>query len=214
MIKKIERTKENFRKFNIKNGEELGQLYFKRDVLLFTCLFEKIIKVSVNEFGNISLFCVSLLGYTWECGLKNTGIKLQTLQDKDIILTLENNIRGGIGSVMGDRYVKSNENRKILYMDANNFYGYSMFQPLPYDEIEMWRGHPDTFMNWLGEILNSPDDSDIGFFIEVNLNYPDNIKEKTKNFPFAPENKIIPKDKYNDYLNKIKPKQDTKAKKN
>ena len=52
--------------------------------------------------------------------MKNTDIKLQTLQDKDLILLLENNIRGDISSVMGDRYVKLNDNKKILYMDATN----------------------------------------------------------------------------------------------
>ena len=44
---------------------------------------------------------------------------------------------------MGDRYVKSDENKKILYLDANNLYGNSMNQPLPYDEIELWHGHLD-----------------------------------------------------------------------
>ena len=28
-------------------------------------------------------------------------------------------------------------------MDATNLYGHSMSQMLPYDEIEMWHGHPD-----------------------------------------------------------------------
>ena len=55
---------------------------------------------------------MSLPGYTWQCGLKHTDIKLQTLQDKDMILLLENEIRGGISSVMGDRFVKSDENKK------------------------------------------------------------------------------------------------------
>ena len=196
----IERTKEIIKIFNIKNGEELTEIYLKSDVLLLACVFEKFIKVSVNEFKNNPLYCVSLPGYTWECGLKNTEINLQTLQDKDLILTLENNIRGGVSSVMGDRYVKSDENKKIVYMDATNLYGYSMIQPLPYDEIEMWHGDPDLYMNWLEEMLNTPDDSDIGYFIEVDLRYPDNIKEKTRNFPFCPENKLIDKDKYNDYM--------------
>ena len=152
-------------------------------------------------------------GYTWECGLKYTGINLQTLQDKGLILTLENNIRGGISSVMDDRYVKSDESKKIIYMDATNLYGHSMSQPLPYDEIEMWHGDPDLYMNWLEEILNTPDDSDIGYFVEADLRYPDNIKEKTKNFPFCPENKVISKEKYNDYMNKIEPKSYIKSNK-
>ena len=118
--KEIERTMDISKRLKIKNGEELTELYCKIDVLLLASVFEKFIKVSVNEFGINPLYCVSLPGYTWQCGLKYTGINLQTLQDKDMILLLENDIRGGIGSVIGDRYAKSDENIKILYVDANN----------------------------------------------------------------------------------------------
>ena len=44
-----------------------------------------------------------------------------------------------------------------------------MSQPLPYDEIEMWHGDPDIYMNWLEENLNTTDDSNIGYFVEVDL---------------------------------------------
>ena len=114
---------------------------------------------------------------------------------------------------MGDRYVKSDENKKISYIDATNLYGHSMSQFLPYDEIEMWHGHPDLYMNWLEERLNTPDDNEIGYFSEVDLKYPDDIKEKTKHFPFCPENKKIDPDKNTDYMKKIKPKNYTKSKK-
>ena len=63
-----------------------------------------------------------------------------------------------------------------------------MSQFSPYDEIEMWHGHPDKSWNWLDEILNTPDDNEIGYFLEVDLKYPDDIKQKTKYFPFCPEN--------------------------
>ena len=112
--------------------------------------------------------------------MKYTGFNLRTLQDIDLTLTLENTIRGGISSVMGARYVKSDENKKIFYKDSNNLYGHSMSQPLSYDEIEMFHGHTDLYMNKLEEILNNPDDSDIGYYIEVDLVYSDDIKEKTK----------------------------------
>ena len=68
--------------------------------------------MSNNDFDINPLYCVSLPGYTWKCGLNYTGINLQTFQDNDMILSLENKIRGGISSVMGNRYVKSNENKK------------------------------------------------------------------------------------------------------
>ena len=66
-----------------------------------------------------------------------------------------------------------------------------MYEMLPYDENEMWHGHPDLYMDKLEEILNTPDDNDIGYYIEVDLKYPDNKKEKTKHFPFCPQNKKI-----------------------
>ena len=170
----------------------------KSDVLLLACVFEKFKKISVYQYDINPLYCVSLPGYTWQCGLKYTGIKLQTLQDKDMILLLENNIRGGISSVMGDRYIKSDENGKVLYFDANNLYGHSMSESLPYDEIKF-----DNDVK-LEDILNTHDDSDIGYLIEVDLKYPDNIKEKTKNFPFCPEKKIN-HDKFGDYMKEVKP---------
>ena len=195
-----ERPKEIIRVFDIKDGEELTEMYLKSDVLLLACVFEKIVKVSINEMEiNPLYYCASLPGYTWQCGLKYTGINLQTLQDKDMILLFENNIRDGISSVMGDRYIKSDENKKILYIDANNLYGHSMSEPLPYDEIKFDKNVK------LEDILNTLDDSDIGYFIEADLIYPDNIKEKTNNFPFAPVNKKFNPDNFNDYMKEIKP---------
>ena len=205
--KEIERTMEINKRFNIKTGEELTEIYLKSYVLLLACVFENFIKVSGNKFGINPLYCVSLPGYTWQCGLKYTGITLQTLQDKDMILLLENNIRGGMSSVMGNRYIESDENKKILYKDANNLYGHSMSQPLPYDEIKL-----DKSVE-LEDILNTTDDSDIGFFIEVGLKYTDKIKEKIKNFPVAPVNKKIYPDNFNDYMKEIKPDTYTQTKK-
>ena len=54
-----------------------------------------------------------------------------------MILLKENIIRGGKSSVMGDRCVKSDVNRKILSIDATNFKGHSMSQTLQRDEIQM-----------------------------------------------------------------------------
>ena len=116
-----------------------------------------------------------------------------------MILLLGNNIRGGISSVIGYRYVISDENKKVLCVDANNLDGHSMSEALPYDEIKF-----DNNVE-LEDILTTPDKNDIGYFIEVDLKYSDNIKEKTKHFPFAPVYKKINPDVFNDSMKKIKP---------
>ena len=46
-------------------------------------------------------------------------------------------------------------------------------------------------MNWLEKKINTQDDGDIGCFVDVDLKYPVNMKEKTKRFPFCPENKKL-----------------------
>ena len=80
-----------------------------------------------------------------------------------MILLLENKIRGCKSSVMGDRYKKSDETKNILYTDAKNLYGWARSESLPYDEINIDRKVK------LEDILNIPDDSDIGYFLEVDL---------------------------------------------
>ena len=124
-----------------------------------------------------------------------------------MILLLENNIRGGVSSVMSDRYIQSDENKKILHIDATNLYGHSMSEPLLYDDIKF-----DRDIN-LEDILNTTDGSDIGYFIEVDLKYPDNIKEKTKHFPFAPVKKKINLGYFSDYMKEIIPDTYTQNKK-
>ena len=70
----------------------------------------------------------------------------------------------------------------------------------------MWHGDPDLYMIKLEEILITPDDSDIGYFIEVDFRYPGNIEQKTKNFPFCPEIKLIQKNKHNACMKTIQSK--------
>ena len=76
-----------------------------------------------------------------------------------MILLIENNIRKGVSGVMGDRYVESKE--KKLYKDANILYGWAMSEYLPSDEIKFDRNVK------LEDILKTPDNNVIGYFIEV-----------------------------------------------
>ena len=84
-----QRTKKVTKKLDLKNGEELTEIYLKSDVTLLADVFENFIKISFEKYGINLLYCVGLPGYTWQCGMKHTYIKLQALQDKDIILLLE-----------------------------------------------------------------------------------------------------------------------------
>ena len=47
-----------------------------------------------------------------------------------MILILGRCFKGGINSVMEDRYVKSDDNKRILYRFANNIFGYALSESL------------------------------------------------------------------------------------
>ena len=165
-----ERTREIINMFDFEKRGEITRLYCKRDVIILADVFEEFVKVSTEDYGSNPLDCVSLTGNTYQCAFKHTDIKLQTLHDKDLILLKEKNKRGGISFVMGDRYVESDENKKILYADATNLFDHSMSQMLPYDEFKFEKNICSE------EILNTPGDNDIGYFSKVDLKYPDNMK--------------------------------------
>ena len=133
---------------------------------------------------------------TWQCGLNYTNTDLQRLQDKEKIFPNKNNIRGGISSVFADSYVKSDDNQKKIYIDANNFYGHNHCLMIKLNLIKNVN---------LEDILNSAYDSDIGYSVEVDLPDPDIIKEQTKKLPFAPENRKLDFDNTKPYMNGSKP---------
>ena len=180
----IKRTQELIDKNKIKNGRELTMLCLKMDVLQLADVFENFVESSTREYKINPLYTYSLPGYTWKAGLKVTNIKLDYIKCKELLLLLENNIRGGISNVVGDRFVESNENKQILYIDANNLYGWAMSQYLPTSEFEKLQLPEEYILEQIVEDLRFvPDNNAFGFFIECDLEYPVEIKEKTKNFP-------------------------------
>ena len=134
--------------------------------------------MSAKEYKIYPLYCVSLPGHTYQCGLKYTNYKHQTLQDEETILLLEKNIRGDISSVMANRGVIFKLQKKIFHIDANNLYDWALSQTLPRDETKIDKNVT------LKDILNTSNDSPFGYLLEVHLENPDEIKQKTLNFPF------------------------------
>ena len=200
----IKRTQELIDKNKIKNGREITMLYLKMDVLQLTDVFENFVESSTREYKINPLYSYSRPGYTWKAGLKLTNIKLDYYKCKELLLLFENNIRGGISSVMGNRHVQSDENKQILYIDANNLYGWAMSQYLPTGEFKKLQLPENYSQDQLVEdLLQIPDDNEYGFFIECDLEYPAEIKEKTKNFPFCPYQTKADPNLFSAYMNNV-----------
>ena len=65
--------------------------------------------------------------------------------------------------------------RSIWYIDANNLYGCAMMQKLPYKDFQF-----TTTTTTLDTILNTPDDSDHGYYIICDIDYTNECKERTE----------------------------------
>ena len=66
------------------------------------------------------------------------------------------------------------DQRSIWYIDANNLYGYAMMQKLPYNDFEF------ITTTTLDVVLNTPDDSDHGYYIVCDIDYTNECKEITE----------------------------------
>ena len=84
---------------------------------------------------------MSAPGLAWQACLKKVGVKLELITDYDMILMIEEGIRGGICQAT-HRYVKANnkytknydknfESSYIEYLEANNLYGWECLKNYP-----------------------------------------------------------------------------------
>ena len=83
-----------------------------------------------------------------------------------------------------------------------------MSQYLPtrdFKKIKLCCEYDSVLMNEIKEDnLSTPDDNEYGYFIECNLEYPAEMKEKTENFPFCPYQTKADTELFTTYMNSVK----------
>ena len=118
--------------FEIKSRGKYHDLYVQSDTLLLADVFENFRDKCIEIYGLDPANFLSAPGLAWQASLKKTRVELQLLTDIDILLMVEEGIRGGICQAIY-RYAKANNKyidnyyKKItsylLYLDADNLYG-------------------------------------------------------------------------------------------
>ena len=139
--------------------------------------------------------------------LKMTGLELEKITDIDMYLFIEKGLRGGISYIakrcsdLNNQYMKNCDPKKpskfITYLDMNNLYGWAMSGYLPYGGFK-WLKNVDNF-----DVNSISAKSPIGYIIEVDVEYPDELYLLHSDYPLVQEKLAIPYDMLSDYCKKI-----------
>ena len=129
--------------FNISNLGEYHDLYVRLDTALLADVFENFRDKHIETDKLDPAYFLTTPGLSLEACLKKAGVKLELLTDENMFLTYEEDIRGGIcnkvhtyaeaNSKYIRNYDKNKESSFLMYVDANNLYGWAMSKKLPAD---------------------------------------------------------------------------------
>ena len=195
--------------FMLKTMREYHDLYLKSDILLLADVFENFRRTCLEYYKLDPCHYFTTSGLSWDSMLKMTDIKLELMTDIDMFQFIEKGMRGGISyicnrhSKANNKYMKSYDEKApskyIMYLDANNLYGYSMEQHLPTGGFKwMTKNQIDKI-----DLAKYKEDGKKGLILEVDLEYPEELHNLHNDYPLAPEKLKVTKDMLSEYCKTI-----------
>ena len=129
-----------------------------------------------------------------------TKVKLDFIPDPDMFF--EKGTRGGVSNI-SNRYSKANnkylksydpkqELKHIIYLDANNLYGYAMSEFLPISRLKCIDPQEFDLNKYTSSISK-------GCVLEVDLEYPKELPELHNDYSSAPDKLEIKREMLPDY---------------
>ena len=193
-------------KFGLSSMGEYHDLYLKSDILLLADVFENFRKACQQYYELDPAHYFTSPGLSWDAMLKMTEIELELISDVDMFQFIEKGMRGGI-SYIANRYGKANNkymknynpeevSKYIMYLDANNLYGWAMSQYLPTGGFK-WLTEEEV------DLSKYNNESEKGLVLEVDLEYPEELHDLHNDYPLASEKIKITEDMLSPYCREI-----------
>ena len=174
-------------------------LYVQTDTLLLAEVFETFRDKCIEIYGLDPSLFYSGPGLAWQACLKKADVKLELLTDYQMLLMIEEGIRGGMcqsthSCAKANNKCMKNSDKKVessylTYLDANNLYGWATSQKLPVNGFMWYTKYASDFAEDF--IKNYNEDSDEGYFLEVDIEYPRNYGVLIKTYHFYQKEKNI-----------------------
>ena len=186
-------AKEVLNTFMIRTLGDYHDLYLISDVLLLTDVIQNFRKTCMQYYKSDPCHYFTSPGLSWDAMLKMTNIKLELMTDIDMFQFIEKGMHGGV-SYIANRYGNANNkymkeydekvpSKYIMYLDANNLYGWAMSQYLPTGNFK-WVSDKEISKIDLGKYKA---DGKNGLILEVDLEYPQELHDMHNHYPIAPE---------------------------
>ena len=186
--------------FNVDNLGIYHDIFVKSDTALLADVFENFRDTCLDINKSDPACYLSAPGFSWHSCLKMAGQTLELLTDENMLLSFEKGIRGCICNaihkyaVANNKYMKNYDSSKpssyLMYVDANNLYGYAMSKKLPTSNVK-WETDLSIFTEEF--IKNYNEESDIGYLLVVDVIYPENLFKEHQYLPFLPNQTKINK---------------------
>lgn len=194
-----------WKKMKCTSLEDYTRIYMINDVLLLADVFENFRALSLRVYQLDPCWYFTSPGLAWDAMLKKTKVELDKLHDVEMYLMIEKGIRGGIVnavkrySKVNNKYTKNFNEKQLtnflLYLDANNLYGWAMCQMLPTGDFKFETQSLISILNGEAEVKSDLKDYinylkklDRGCIFEVDLEYPKEIHSRHNDSPLCPEN--------------------------
>ena len=198
--------------FKLQTMGEYHNQYLKSDILLLADVFENFRKTCLQYYKLDPCHYFTSPGLSWDAMLKMTNIQLELMTDIDMFQFIEKGMRGGI-SYIANRYGKANNkymkeydekapSKYIMYLDANNLYGWAMSQYLP---TGGFRWMTEKQINNI-DLAKYNENSEKGLILEVDLEYPKELHDLHNDYPLAAERVCVNKNMLSEYCKKIQKK--------
>ena len=120
----------------MKTMKDYHDLHLKCGVLLLADVFEKFRNNSLKNYGLCPRHYLSAPALSWDAMLNMTKTEFEIIPDSDMFMFFEKFMKGGVFGI-SNRYTKASnsylksydpkQESKHIYLDANNLYGYIMF---------------------------------------------------------------------------------------